>query len=106
MEIASQFDVKRHDGSVEKLTEADLRTQVRGGKLLFEIMDRSGDVKKIWDPAKAVEVDDARRSFEDLTKKGYKAFHCSNEKGDQGDQMKEFDPKAGRVIFISPMVGG
>lgn len=105
MEIASQFDVKRHDGSITKLTETDLRTQVREGKLLFEIMDKSGDVKKIWDPSKPVEVDDARRSFEELTKKGYKAF-CTNEKGDQGDQMKEFDPKAGRVIFISQMVGG
>jgi len=105
METATQFDVKRHDGSSEKLTEDHLRTRVREGALLFEIMDHSGDVKKIWDPAKTIEVDDARRSFDDLTKKGYRAYR-TNEKGDQGEQMKTFDASAGRVVFVPQMQGG
>lgn len=105
MTEAIQFEVKRHDGSAEKHTEETLRSRVREGALLFEIMDHSGDTKKIWDPSKAVEVDDAKRSFEHFTSKGYRAFR-TNDKGDQGDQMREFDPQAGRVVFVPQMQGG
>lgn len=105
MDIATEFDVKRSDGTSEKLNEDALRSKVRDGALLFEIMDHSGDVKKIWDPSKPVEVDDAKRSFDDLTQKGYKAFR-TNDKGDTGEQMREFDASAGRVVFIPQMQGG
>lgn len=106
MDTEMQFDVKRHDGSIEKLTETHLRSRIREtGALLFEIMDHSGDVKKMWDPAKTIEVEDAHRSFDDLTKKGYKAYR-TNDKGDTGEQMKTFDASAGRVVFVPPMVGG
>jgi len=103
--IETQFEVKKHDGSLEKLSEAGLRAKVLEGSLLFEIMDHTGDVKKIWDPSKPVEVEDARTSFDNLTAKGYRAFK-TNDKGDQGDQMKEFDASAGRVVFVPQMKGG
>ena len=105
MQTETQFEVKKHDGSMESLTETDLRSRVRGGSLLFEIMDHSGDVKKIWDPSKTVEVDDARQSFDNLTAKGYRAYR-TNEKGDQGEQMKTFDAASGRVVFVPQMQGG
>jgi len=105
MQVETQFTVKRHDGTSESLSETDLRSKVQGGSLLFEIMDHSGDVKKIWDPSKTVEVEDARQSFENLTAKGYRAYR-TNDKGDQGEQMKTFDSAAGRVVFVPQMQGG
>jgi len=105
MQIETQFEVKRHDGTMESFTETDLRSKVQGGSLLFEIMDHSGDVKKIWDPSKSIEVDDARQSFENLTKNGYRAYR-TNDKGDTGEQMKTFDAAAGRVVFVPQMQGG
>lgn len=75
------------------------------GHSVMEIMDRTGDTKKIWDPNKPVEVEDARRSFEELRKKGYAAYKV-NEDGTAGEVIREFDPSAGRVIMRPPMAGG
>jgi len=86
-------------------TEAELRELVHGGALLFEIMDHTGDTKRIWDPTKPVEVEDARASFDRLKKEGYVAFRV-DERGEAGEIMREFDPQAGRVIMRPPMAGG
>jgi hypothetical protein len=83
MDTELQFDVKRFDGTTEKLTESHLRSRVREGGLVFEIMDHTGDTKKIWDPSKPIEVEDAQRSFDHFTSKGYKAFR-TNDKGRSG----------------------
>lgn len=72
---------------------------------LMEVMDHSGDTKKIWDPTKPVEVEDARRSFEALRKQGYAAYSV-NEDGTAGEVVREFNPEAGRVIMRPPMAGG
>jgi folate-dependent tRNA-U54 methylase TrmFO/GidA len=74
---------------------------------VMEIMDRTGDTKKIWDPTKPVEVEDARRTFNDLKKKGYAAFQVrDDDDGTAGEQMRDFDPNAGRMIMRPPMQGG
>lgn len=73
---------------------------------IFEIMGTEGDTKSIWDQNNTNEVEAARRQFEFLVKdKKYVAFQIKGE-GEKGDQMREFDPKAGRVIFVPPMAGG
>lgn len=104
LQIEKSFTVQKLEGS-EILTEEGLRERVRSGALLFEIMDHTGDVKKIWNPEIPAEVEDARRSYDDLRKKGYRAFRV-NEKGDQGEMMSSFEPKAGRVVMIPQMAGG
>ncbi len=74
---------------------------------VMEIMDRSGDTKKIWDPTKPAEVEDARRTFKDLKAKGYTAFLVKDDKdGTAGVQMSSFDPQAGRMIMRPQMQGG
>jgi len=100
-----QFQVKRCDGTTDLLTEEGIRSAVSMGSLVFEVMDHSGDVKKIWDPTKPVEVEDAELSFKNLTSKGYRAYK-TDEKGDKGEQMKSFEASAGRVIFVPQMQGG
>lgn len=73
---------------------------------LFEVMGLEGDTKYIWDKNNAVEVEIARASFESFLKKGYLAFKVSDEKGNKGEQAREFDPSAERYIFTPPMQGG
>jgi hypothetical protein len=68
-------------------------------------MGPEGDVKQMWDPTKPDEVAAARQMFNDLKAKGYRAYR-TNDKGDQGEAMREFDPHAGRVILVPPMQGG
>ncbi len=70
------------------------------------IMGKDGDVKKLWDSTKPDEVADAKRSFDDLRKKGYLAFRVTGKEGEKGEQMREFDPDAERMIMVPQMRGG
>jgi hypothetical protein len=97
--------LRRMDGTETPTTNDGIAEQVRAGMLVMETMDVSGDVKKIWDPSRTDEVADAKRSFEDLKRKGYRAYRVS-EGGNQGEPMDTFDEKAGRVLMVPAMQGG
>jgi len=87
-------------------TAKDFEAELAKGMHGAEIMGTNGDTKHIWDPNKPEEVEAARALYNSLTGKGYTAFHATGKDGSQGDQMREFDPNAGRVIFVPRMVGG
>lgn len=73
----------------------------------FEVMGKEGDSKLIWDANNPEEVENARRQFNFLVgEKKFAAFHVEGDKGDKGQQMRTFDPKAGRIIFVPPLAGG
>lgn len=73
----------------------------------FEIMGREGDTKAIWDKNNPDEVEAARAQFNMLVKqKKFTAFYVVGKEGDKGEQMREFDPKAERIIFVPAMAGG
>jgi hypothetical protein len=65
----------------------------------------TGDVKTIWDPDNEQEVDIARRQFERLTKEGFTIFRV-NAIGKAGEKMREFDPRAEKLIAVPRVVGG
>jgi hypothetical protein len=71
----------------------------------LSIMDGNGDTKIIWDPDKQDEVDNARRTFSGLVKKGYRAWSVDKE-GEKRDRITMFDPKAAKLILAGPYVGG
>lgn len=79
---------------------------VPAGLNAMAVMGHEGDTKTIWNKDNPDEVDVARRTFNDLKKKGYYAYRVVGEKGDKGEIMHEFDPKAERMIMALPMVGG
>lgn len=68
-------------------------------------LSRAGDVRVIWDPGNKEEVAAAKRSFDDLTKKGHLAF-AVKKTGEKGVQVREFDPEAEKIILAPPMRGG
>lgn len=81
-------------------------SQVPEGLAAMAIMGGNGDTKHIWDPTKPAEVEAARTLFNQLTRKNYLAFKATGKEGDKGDQVREFDPSFGRLIFTPQMVGG
>lgn len=70
------------------------------------ILDRTGDTKLIWDRAIPAEVENARRTFDDLRGKSFFAYRVTGKKGARGEQITEFDPTAERIILVPPMQGG
>jgi hypothetical protein len=68
-------------------------------------LSRAGDVRIIWNPDIPAEVAAAKKSFDDLTKKGHLAFAVKRT-GDKGEQIREFDPDAEKIILAPPMRGG
>jgi hypothetical protein len=70
------------------------------------VMDQTGDTRTIWSPDNEAEVAAAKSTFDALKAKGYLAYQVKGEKGENGEVMKEFDPKAGRVIMIPQPIGG
>ncbi len=88
------------------LIDGDGRTRTKAaadGELA--VMGMEGDIKSIWDPAVPDEVENARSTFDRMRKKGYLAFSV-NAAGDKGEQIREFDPAAGKIIMVPPLQGG
>jgi hypothetical protein len=69
------------------------------------VLDRTGDTKIIWDSTKKDEVATARKSFDDLKKKGYMAYSVKKN-GEKGELLHEFDEEAEKIILAPRMVGG
>lgn len=75
---------------------------------VMSIMGREGDTKHYWNARNQAEVDVAREVFTEHRSRGYLAFAMNRNRGNetQGEQMHEFDPAAGSILFIPQMQGG
>jgi hypothetical protein len=69
------------------------------------ILDRTGDTKIIWDSTKKDEVSNAKRTFDDLKKKGYMAYAVKKD-GGKGELLHDFDEEAEKIILAPRLVGG
>jgi hypothetical protein len=82
--------------------EALSQTSIQG---TMSIMGKEGDLKVTWNSDEPDEVAAARVQFSNLVGKGYLAFK-TDKKGGQGEQMREFDVTAERVILVKQLKGG
>jgi hypothetical protein len=73
---------------------------------VMSTLDHTGDQRVMWDAGNRDEVAAARRTFDDLTGKGYLAYRAEGKKGEQGQQIRSFDPAAERIILVRPNAGG
>ncbi len=71
----------------------------------LSVMGSNGDTRHFWNVKKKADVEMAREVFKLYIKKKYAAF-LMNSNGDQGEQIDEFDPKAGCILFVPAMRGG
>jgi len=69
------------------------------------VMDQTGDTKSIWDAGNPDEVEAARDQFNKLKRKGYVAYRVG-EDGKATEVMREFDPRAEKVILRPQAAGG
>lgn len=67
-----------------------------------------GDITVTWDPTKKKETADAKKAFDDLIAKGYRAWRVdlSKDKRDETTMLKEFDPEAAEIVVLPPLTGG
>lgn len=72
---------------------------------MHELHD-TGDQRVMWDRTVPDEVAAARKTFDDLMKKGYLAYKAEGKRGSQGEQIRRFDPDAERIILVKPSQGG
>lgn len=87
-------------------TTAPEAIEVPEGHGLMSTLDRTGDLRVMWDRKNRAEVRAAEQQFKDLTGKGYLAYEAKGKDGNQGEQIREFDPKAERIVLVRPPVGG
>lgn len=83
--------------------EANRAEEHEGGCIV--ILDHSGDTKHLWDRNAPVEVEAARKLFNEMIEKGYQAWSVTR-KGDKDAKIREFDPQAEKIIFTPALVGG
>lgn len=76
-----------------------------GPRGTMQVMDRTGHTTVTWDPTKPVEVEAARDTFDTLTGEGYNAFKVEGV-DQQGQRIREFDPKAAKIMMVPQLVGG
>jgi hypothetical protein len=95
------------------MTQQETETvEVPEGHGLMSTLDRSGDVRHMWDRKNEAEVSAARALFDSLVKpsskggKGHLAYKAEGKDGHKGEQLREFDPDAERIILVPQMVGG
>ena len=73
----------------------------------MRIMGTVGDEKLTWDHADDIQIQTAKKKFQELLSKGYKAFISKDIAGQKkGEQITEFDPTAERLIMVPAMAGG
>jgi hypothetical protein len=72
----------------------------------MQVLDRTGDTKVIWDKNNPDEVENARRTFDELKAKGFLAYSVKGRDGEKGELLRTFDPDAERLIMSPPLVGG
>jgi len=72
----------------------------------MKILSEEGDTKISWNPEKEKETEIARDKFNEMIKKGFKAFRVDDSGKKTNRRIDEFLPYAGTIILIPPIVGG
>lgn len=71
----------------------------------MHVLDRTGDTRIEWNPNVPAEVEMARQAFEAAQAKRYLTYRTTRS-GARGEQIREFDPNAERIVCSPQTVGG
>lgn len=69
----------------------------------LRILDPSGHARTVWDPEVPEEVEKARRLFDQLVRRGYRAFRVGGEGSVPG---RAFKPEEKETLLVPPIQGG
>lgn len=70
----------------------------------LNVLDHTGDTRVEWDPADPESVKIAKAAFKKGREKGHLAYRDNG--GDDREQIRKFDPTAGRIVLVPQTVGG
>lgn len=72
----------------------------------MSVMGQKGDTKIMWNPDNEDETRAAKQTWDELVgKKRFLGFRVQRD-GEAGEQVREFDPQAAKLIIAPPMAGG
>jgi len=71
----------------------------------MSVLGTEGDTKVIWDSENEDEVENAKKTFNDLKKKGYSAFSVKKN-GEKGSRLDKFDSEEEKMILAPALQGG
>ena len=74
-------------------------------KHCMKILSESGDDRIVWDSDNGLEAKEAKAKFEELMKKGYKAYSVDS-RGNKNRRIEEFDVEAEEVLMVPPTAKG
>ena len=70
----------------------------------FKVLDPTGHTSTTWDTARPDDVERARRVFNDLMKRGYRAFRMGA--AGEGLPTGTFDPQDKETLLVPPIRAG
>ena len=71
----------------------------------MSVLGREGDTKIMWSSENADEVEHARKTFDELTRKGFSAFSVKRD-GEKGGRLARFDAGEEKMILVPALRGG
>lgn len=71
----------------------------------LKVLDPTGHTSTTWDTSRPDEVETARRIFDDLMKRGYRAFRMGGAAG-EGVPVSTFDPQDRETLLVPPIRAG
>jgi hypothetical protein len=71
----------------------------------FTVLDPNGHTTTMWDPQDEKEVERARRIFDEMRRRGYRAFRVGKD-GSPGQPRNTFDARDDAMLFVPPIHAG
>lgn len=72
---------------------------------VLKVFGAKGDDRLLWDADDPIQVQRARTRFGELLRSGANAFRM-DATGKKGERIMDFDPAAGAILVVPPLVGG
>ncbi|MBA7658393.1 hypothetical protein ES703_66344 [subsurface metagenome] len=78
----------------------------RYGKGMISVLNEGGDSRIEWDPENDKEIEAAEEMFNKTIEiDGMKAYELGKD-GEQGKEIKKFNPNAAKIIMVPRIAGG
>jgi hypothetical protein len=84
--------------------EVIIRTKKVGGHVM-KILSEKGDERIVWDKEDGYQAKGAKKKFEELVNKGYKAYSVDTN-GKKNRRINEFDIDAEEILMVPKTVKG
>ena len=102
-------DILLSDGrTMERFNPSFEEVVVKAKKVargILKILDVTGDERIVWDREKGLEAMQAKKKFNELIDKGYKAYSVDS-KGNKKTRIEEFDVDSEEIIMVPATIRG